>query len=913
MKTILFSSLRLLLILGVGLLPTVGQAQLSYTTAQGTSITISCSAPTVSAAPTSSWFNYAVQPFGASNTADTSLAHPIGRATLNSRAVASYNKVQAGKSFTITLKRSNSNFIQDIYSVSAFVGTVLDTSVASNIKNSLSSRVIPTYSNFTGEDVYNQNSYKSLDATFTITFPLGTKKGYVVINSFEGSQNVSTPYTICIPFIVEGRLTTVVPILGTYTQAQMPFTVLHPPPGQGSYTQLNTSKTMCRSLENSFTSAQDISAKANVKIGAKFTVGFIVTTEVEVYAQLNFAAGGGFSKLETNSKETCLTTNNTFAASVQAGVSRDGSDRFIGFGYDVEWGIYDTIGVIGGVVKQFRGVVGVPLAPTSFSKNIAEIRNDISSLTNLVNSASSTIKQKADAQNQIAVWLQVIDLNENNKATASVAYPNAIGGFAGGGSVAPFSSTQSSQVSITKSITAETYFSTTIGVEFALNIGGSGFGSSSEFTSKFNWGSTSTVNQSTGNDLFYSLWDQDNSGPPYDQFNFQTLRDPMYGTPVFKLNEQTSRTSCPWEGGYKRDQLSLKINAQTENTQTVNVAGTAVTEAAEFFIELRNNSNEARSYTLSIGNNSNLSGAVIRAGGVTLNASPQTYPIPANGCLGCDRVGNPFIISIKRDANNSSILSFPNRELVFYAPCDNSVLESIFLTANFGVTPKLQMAAKILLEGAYNTTTHLMNDNLRSSSLIPQTEPFTAMASVNFMHKGAGGGEMTTPSVLSVSGANAIVDWVFVELRDPSVPTTVLYTRSALVQADGDVVDKDGTSPLSFPNISSGNFFVTVKHRNHLKFGTLNALSFGTGVNTFNFTNNSIALSGTSLLKQVEVGIYALYAGDINGDGIINASDRTTAWNNRNLTGYNLNDCNLNGTVDAPDRTNAWNNRNKTN
>jgi Concanavalin A-like lectin/glucanases superfamily/Ig-like domain CHU_C associated len=1345
------------------LLPMIAQAQLSYTNPQGTVITISSPERTVggSTFPTWIYYGYPVQAAPHHAYADSAAAHNVGRATYRDKPLSSYSVAKAGKPFTFTVSRSNPNRIYNAYTTVAFVGSVQDTSVASNIKNTLTNRIFPSYSNLQGaDDPFNTNSFTAGDATFSVTFPLGTKKGYVVINFWEnvGSQPV-IGYTICIPVIVEGILNREVPILGTYTQPQMPFTVLHPPPGQGSFTQLNTSKTMCRSLENSFTSAQDISAKANVKIGAKFTVGFIVTTEVEVYAQLNFAAGGGFSKLETNSKETCLTTNNTFAASVQAGVSRDSSDRFVGFGYDVEYGVYDTIAVIGGVVKQYRGIVGVPLAPTSFSKTISEIRDNITSLTNLVNSPSSNIKQKADAENQIAVWLQVIAINENNKATASVPYPNALGGFAGGGSVAPFSSTESSQVSTTKSITAETYFSTTVGVEFALNIGGSGFGASSEFTSKFNWGSTSTVNQSTGNDLFYSLWDQDNSGPPYDQFNFQTFRDPMYGTPVFKLNEQTSRTSCPWEGGYKRDQLGLKINGQTENNKTVNVISTSTTASANFNIEIKNNSNEARTYTLGINNNSNLSGALIAASGFSLIGQTRDFSVPANGCLGCDPF-NPLIVSIQRP-NDNSPLSFTDRELVLFAGCESSNSESIFLTANFGVNPAcagsfditvgapteplgtcngfqavlsarggtgaitysvtpnvgsqavlgtftglpagtyvftatdvngcparksvtitlpvvninpptvqttsvnvcnnasaslsatsgnlmrwfdasgtnvlaagatfttpnlttntaykvraeslggcvssfvdiavnvnprptvptitangpttfcgagsvvlnanvgnnalnfvktssqyvnvphsasinlgatftmeawvrysgasstiidkgnynflwslnannngnkmgfytrntaawvystgtvpentwthvaitlnagtltfyingvasgtatvafsqdtepmnigrqqptacvcnhfngsmdelrlwnvvrtpsqiqtnmsksvpnnnaglvayykfdegtgtttadasgngnngtlvnsptrqvpstsplsdvawspggattqsitvttsgtytatltngfgctnsasmvvsingtscyVNLMAKIFLEGAFNTTTHVMNDNLRSSNIIPQTEPFTAMASTHFTHKGLGGNEMTTPSVLGITGNNAIVDWVFLELRDPSVSGTVLQTRSALLQADGDVVDMDGVSPVRFVGAAAGSYFIAIKHRNHMRMRTLNTVVLTNGINTFNFTNNSVPLLGTNPLRQVETSVYGLYTGDLNGDGVIDATDRSSVWNFRNLTGYSIYDCNMNGTVDATDRSNAWNNRN---
>ena len=231
----------------------------------------------------------------------------------------------------------------------------------------------------------------------------------------------------------------------------------------------------------------------------------------------------------------------------------------------------------------------------------------------------------------------------------------------------------------------------------------------------------------------------------------------------------------------------------------------------------------------------------------------------------------------------------------------------------------ITLSAKVFLEGAYNTTTHKMRDDLRVANLIPTTEPYTALnnsSTNNFLHVGGGGNELTTPSVLAVTGNNAIVDWVFIELRSATDPTNVLYTRSALLQADGDVVDMDGTLPVLFTNVSAGNYFISFKHRNHLKFRTQSTFALTGGFNTLNFSNNSIPLIGTNPLILLEtvatVPVYAMYSGDLNANGSIDATDRSDAWNSRNLTGYNINDCSLNGTVDATDRSNTWNNRNIT-
>ena len=56
---------------------------------------------------------------------------------------------------------------------------------------------------------------------------------------------------------------------------------------------------------------------------------------------------------------------------------------------------------------------------------------------------------------------------------------------------------------------------------------------------------------------------------------------------------------------------------------------------------------------------------------------------------------------------------------------------------------------------------------------------------------------------------------------------------------------------------------------------------------------------------------YGLQSGSADGDDLINASDRSATWNDRNTTGYLLSDVNLDGFVNASDRSLVWNNRNQ--
>jgi len=116
-----------------------------------------------------------------------------------------------------------------------------------------------------------------------------------------------------------------------------------------------------------------------------------------------------------------------------------------------------------------------------------------------------------------------------------------------------------------------------------------------------------------------------------------------------------------------------------------------------------------------------------------------------------------------------------------------------------------ELALKAILQGPYNALRQLMSDDLRQKGFIPLTEPYTGIPS--FVHFGEGGGEAITLDVLDDNGNNAIVDWVFLELRSNVDSTLVIATRSALIQRDGDVVDVDGESNVRFV-VPDGDYYV---------------------------------------------------------------------------------------------------------
>ena len=167
-----------------------------------------------------------------------------------------------------------------------------------------------------------------------------------------------------------------------------------------------------------------------------------------------------------------------------------------------------------------------------------------------------------------------------------------------------------------------------------------------------------------------------------------------------------------------------------------------------------------------------------------------------------------------------------------------------------------------------------MNDNLRSQDLIPLSEPYSGIPT--FTHQGEGGGESTTLEVFNTTGSNAIVDWVFVELRDELTPSQVVATRSGLLQRDGDIVDVNGLSPLCFRGVPADDYLVAVRHRNHLGVMTDQAVTLAElSTASVDFTSAATAVyklvgaAGSDHARRTMGSVRVLWTGNVQTDNRI--------------------------------------------
>ena len=382
--------------------------------------------------------------------------------------------------------------------------------------------------------------------------------------------------------------------------------------------------------------------------------------------------------------------------------------------------------------------------------------------------------------------------------------------------------------------------------------------------------------------------------------------------------------------------LTLTINSSNTGSSSATAcntytwSGSTYTTSGTYTKTLTNAASCDSVHTLSLTINSSNTGSSSATACNTYTWSGSTYTTSGaytktlTNAAGCDSVH-----TLSLTINYSSSSSVTVSQLGCYTWALNAVTYTVsgnysltytnaigcdsIVTLYLTITPGVYLNAKAILSGPYVNAAALMHDSLRVNGLIPTTEPYTA-SPYNKTAVGGSSGETVSNAILNVSGSNAIVDWVLVELRNALTNSIVVANKRALIQRDGDIVSStDGTSPVYFPTVANGNYYVSVKHRNHLGVMSLNAISFsGCSTSSIDFTtSNAVYTSPTANLPQrKQIGaVYTLWSGDANNnknvkynglsndkEGLIYAIGISTP--NNTVSGvYRVEDVNMDGKI----------------
>ena len=251
---------------------------------------------------------------------------------------------------------------------------------------------------------------------------------------------------------------------------------------------------------------------------------------------------------------------------------------------------------------------------------------------------------------------------------------------------------------------------------------------------------------------------------------------------------------------------------------------------------------------------------------------------------------------------------------------------------------------KIRLKGAMidQDSTVTMRDDLRYYGKIPEFEPYSGLPHLvhigeddfddYIIYTGGGVANDTTGQTgttgsngntlyreycdlgnFYITGNDAPVDWVMVELRAAEKQDSVIATRAGLLQRDGDIRDIDGISYVKFRHVPSGSYYVAVRHRNHLGIVTGNTHLLSPEVTTIDFTDPNTEVYEDDAMSELNDKM-TLWPGDLNGDGhviyqgpwndvltlfqnVVLADGNDTVLANFIVQGYKAADYNMDGKV----------------
>ena len=510
----------------------------------------------------------------------------------------------------------------------------------------------------------------------TYTFTHARSEAWLVFG-FEIQQNNGLQqYTMILPFIVDGVKEPNVPLVlngsgqpRIITQPSLPVTVLHAPPGDQSYSKFEINKTSCQRVENSITESLANTGSGSVKLGFKGSVGFVATIDIEAYVEMTASVTAGNSNVRIKNTETCISSTTGFGATPGSG-----EDIFVCEGLDFNYAVYDLLVIDPPSNYSTYVKKGLAMVPVENSKRLnlftrTNIVDQINQLKLDTLNTALTLKERIDAKNQLNVWKQLIAINDANVSNATVPNPDyGLINLSGG---APYlDRTTSVNTSQTNTIIVDNYIEGNVGVQAVVNIGGSGFSLGYNLRTSKSYGQTNSSTSSNTQTMTMHLEDND----PGDLLRINIYRDPMFGTPLFKL-QSGSRTSCPYEGGYQRDQPRLEIVGTSQSN--INVQNVTLGTPASFQVRVcNNNTTEARDYRLGFLAQSNSSDLLITAAGST-GSEFGAFTIPANSC----RVQN-YDVNVSRRYPTSDI-NFPNLEFRLYTECEPTIKSSIFANVGF--------------------------------------------------------------------------------------------------------------------------------------------------------------------------------------------------------------------------------------
>jgi hypothetical protein len=224
--------------------------------------------------------------------------------------------------------------------------------------------------------------------------------------------------------------------------------------------------------------------------------------------------------------------------------------------------------------------------------------------------------------------------------------------------------------------------------------------------------------------------------------------------------------------------------------------------------------------------------------------------------------------------------------------CGNVALCVQYITRSDQQPLQVQITAQVFLQAAMNGGGDAMEARLNDMGYLPNGQPYT-MEPYDYWG---------TEDCAELP--EDVVDWVLMQLRDVAT-MEVIASRAALVKENGDIVDMDGVSPVTF-DAPADWYYVALCHRNHLDIITPLPMDCTDGEAGCDFRQDMG--DNPEGMIEVNLGMWAMIQGDVNGDHAVkyngSNNDKNAILNyigiltpNNILDGYNRYDVNMDGVV----------------
>lgn len=602
--------------------------------------------------------------------------------------------------------------------------------------------------NVKGDDINETFYYNQTNGNASVSLKPGLPNivapylKYFNLNYTDKYNRAATPITRNV--VVTGIKTNP----GTFTTVspEIPLLILHDPPGDNSYSFWESGTTIQTGVRFYANSSKGEKTWAEVKVGARQLVGVGVAIESAAWGKVS----GGLEMVATTNtaNETILSTtsNQYYSTADNSNITGDAGDVYIGAAlnllYSVAYELKYTDACALGIQKSL--MIADSGFATTYTYSESHIVNTVMpTLQTFIDNEVDTIK-KAEYENQLSVWQQVVANNTGNKNKAKFDKNISFDGTTG-----PQTSTTSSSSTNSSTIEYGLVIDGTVAIELGFELGGSGGGAGQVVNFKTETGSSTTNDTLVQTTTGYTIDDDDDG----DYFSVDIKKDPVYNTPVFVLVAGTA--SCPPEPvAQKRDACQLLIPQPVQS-------GIPADGEAIFILNLSNTSEsgESRTYDLSFVQASNPNGAIVTIGG-----SPVILPIPYTiGYLQSVQV----TVTVKKPAG--SIYSFEGLQFMLTDDCDGSVSKTNTISANF-ISP----CSGITMAAPGNNWATKAADN---NSLAIQFNGYTLsnLQSVSLEYSAAG----------TSSWVTAFTKYQF-EITDPN-STTVNWDVSAIADGGYDI------------------------------------------------------------------------------------------------------------------------------